>query len=1323
MTDQHTHPAAAAAPAPPPPPRRRRWPRVLAWLVVAPLVLVVGLAGAGLLAAHTERGSRWLWQAAVVVLDGKLAGQWEGGTLADGAHLREVAYTDGATHVTLDRLDGRWALQSAPWRLRIAFLQLGTLDLKLAPQAPAQAPAALPQRLTLPLALRVDAVSVHRLILHAPALELTDIALHGETDGRHHTLVLDNLTTPYGRVNASMRLDGARPFALSGDAAVAGRYDTHSYHLSLHLSGSLEALRADLSASGDRLAGHANVSAAPFDAVPLKRAQVAIDHLDPRLFSATAPSADLSLRADLAPVDGASTLQVAGPISVSNAESGSLDRQRLPLVSAAARVMLDATHQVLTDVQVRLPGGATLTGGGKIEHQAQTGRTTGQFELAARKLDLRALQGKLPATRLAGPLKVTLDGGSQQVALDWRDPTRRIQLDAVLDGGAVTLRSARLSAGAGRIDLRGSLRTDAGGSYEANAVMTQFDPAAWFDTGVVSSIRAGQPATRISGQLQARGTLHPTLDVEAKFALRDSQYAGLPMGGEGTVRLAGGRLLPSSAQLLVAGNRARLDGSFGAAGDRLRVDVDAPHLNRLGFGLAGLLQVHGQLSGTLVRPALQADFRAEQLAFGNQRLAHLSGRANIEGGLHAPGTSRLELTLAGRDYRASQVALSRVDINLAGTRASHRIRAEFAGTLRGQPLALALAAQGGVTDQQGRLGWDGTIQKLSNDGLPRFALTRPWRVKAAAQTVQLGAAHFTLAGASVDLGQFDYRQGELRTSGSINALDIGNVLTLVKEFTGTAPPLQSNLVLDGSWNLVLAKQADGFVQLARRSGDLMLTDGRRQTLGVAPGLRALGISALRVRADLRADQINLTAHAAAGSIGQLDAKVSTAVQMRDGRPSLPEHAPLAGSAAFDVPNLNAVGALAGPQLLLKGRAAARLTLGGTVGKPLLSGNVTGDDLSITMFDLGIQLTDGTVRLAMDRNAIELNQVEFHGGAGTLKATGRIGLEQADPAMNATIVADKLQLFAAPDRQLILSGQAKASGNAEHLAIAGKFVVDRARFDLPPSGTPSLGDDVVIVRDNGQTQAAKANAAARAARISEKPANRFAPHVDVDLDLGRDFRFKGAGADLLLRGSMHVRSEPLAPLRASGTIQIAEGTYEAFGRRLSIERGHINFTGPLDNPGLFIIAMRTNQAVEAGVQVTGTVRQPRVTLVSDPNVPDEAKLSWLMFGHGPESAGLGQQQAVAGAALAMLGTAGGKRIVQNFGIDQFSIGSSDSGLPDQQVVNIGKAISESLSIGFEQSLTSAASIAKLTWQLSRRWSLVARTGSIYGLDILFNRRFD
>jgi translocation and assembly module TamB len=92
------------------------------------------------------------------------------------------------------------------------------------------------------------------------------------------------------------------------------------------------------------------------------------------------------------------------------------------------------------------------------------------------------------------------------------------------------------------------------------------------------------------------------------------------------------------------------------------------------------------------------------------------------------------------------------------------------------------------------------------------------------------------------------------------------------------------------------------------------------------------------------------------------------------------------------------------------------------------------------------------------------------------------------------------------------------------------------------------------------------------------------------------------------------------MRATGTVRVVTGTYEAFGRKLEIEYGYINFNGAVDNPGMNIRAMRRNQEVEAGVEVTGTVRLPRVRLVSEPNVPDEDKLSWLMFGYGAEAPG-------------------------------------------------------------------------------------------------------
>ena len=65
-----------------------------------------------------------------------------------------------------------------------------------------------------------------------------------------------------------------------------------------------------------------------------------------------------------------------------------------------------------------------------------------------------------------------------------------------------------------------------------------------------------------------------------------------------------------------------------------------------------------------------------------------------------------------------------------------------------------------------------------------------------------------------------------------------------------------------------------------------------------------------------------------------------------------------------------------------------------------------------------------------------------------------------------------------------------------------------------------------------------------------------------------------------------------PLRAVGNVRVTPGsTYTAFGRKLNIENGFFTFNGPVTNPGINILAMRRNQEIEAGVQVTGTVQSP------------------------------------------------------------------------------------------------------------------------------------
>jgi translocation and assembly module TamB len=495
------------------------------------------------------------------------------------------------------------------------------------------------------------------------------------------------------------------------------------------------------------------------------------------------------------------------------------------------------------------------------------------------------------------------------------------------------------------------------------------------------------------------------------------------------------------------------------------------------------------------------------------------------------------------------------------------------------------------------------------------------------------------------------------------------------------------------------------------------------TVEIGRGLASMGISDIRARAEFTGgNRLNATVHAQASRVGVIDANAHTTLVMRDGLLTVDPQSALSGDVNASVPSLRTTGGLLGPSYLLDGRLGLKLALHGTVGKPSVTGALTGDGLSATVVSQGVQLKDGVVRIALSENMVDFQQVEFRGASGTLRATGRIRIDGAEPDLTASIVADKLDVFASPDRHLSLSGSASiANGGTESgLAINGKFVVDSALFDMPEQAAPSLGDDVVIIRPDGT----RSGGQPRPTDGEAPPASPFAPRANIEIGLGRDFRFRGQGADLALAGTITATSAPNTPLRAVGNVRVLQGsTYTAFGRKLAIENGFFTFNGPVTNPGINILAMRRNQQVEAGVQVTGTLQAPVARLVSEPSVPDNEKLSWLLFGHGTDQGNNLGQQSTMTTALALLGSATGKRIAQTVGLDEFSIGRSDVGLTDPQVVMVSKAINEWLVIGYEQGLQSASNAVKATINLSRYWSLVVYGGTFYGTDVLYTRRFD
>ncbi|MFX7748044.1 hypothetical protein ABTK03_21935, partial [Acinetobacter baumannii] len=74
-----------------------------------------------------------------------------------------------------------------------------------------------------------------------------------------------------------------------------------------------------------------------------------------------------------------------------------------------------------------------------------------------------------------------------------------------------------------------------------------------------------------------------------------------------------------------------------------------------------------------------------------------------------------------------------------------------------------------------------------------------------------------------------------------------------------------------------------------------------------------------------------------------------------------------------------------------GQLAASLQFAGTVGAPKISGFLTGQDIEVALYDQGIRLTKGVVRVALDQNVVDLQDVVFYGGDGTVRAKGRVQL--------------------------------------------------------------------------------------------------------------------------------------------------------------------------------------------------------------------------------------------------------------------------------------------------------------------------------------------
>ena len=506
----------------------------------------------------------------------------------------------------------------------------------------------------------------------------------------------------------------------------------------------------------------------------------------------------------------------------------------------------------------------------------------------------------------------------------------------------------------------------------------------------------------------------------------------------------------------------------------------------------------------------------------------------------------------------------------------------------------------------------------------------------------------------------------------------------------------------------------------------------------------------KLEAQANKRQLQAIFQATGSRIGQVSGALTA--NMANNPWQLADEQAWAGELKASIANLAWLGELINEDWQTAGRLDAQLQLAGTPKQPRLDGEVLGQALGIQLRTQGLQLTQGRLKARLEENRLRIEQLRFVSSnqrppralrqamaqaaeilpnEGSLEISGEMRVDRNQPEGEAALDF-RLQHLAAwqqADQWISLSGAGKLTWHQNTLGLRGNLGIDAAYWQLAPAGMPRLSDDVVILRPG------------------DKVSSTLRPQLDVDLqtELGEHFHFAGAGLRTRLVGQVRLTASGRDLPRASGSIRTRDGQFSAYGQQLSIERGVLRFQGLPENPALEVRAIRKGLSVEPGVQISGTAQRPVVRLISDPELPDHEKLSWLVFGHGTSSVGSADIGVLLGAAGGLLGNDAGsvlQQLKQNFGLDEFGIrqGSLDgSGIRQsgsrvvggqfgnmvdtqsatgRQILSIGKRLGSNATLSYEQSLGTAEGIVKLAIKLTENLTLIGRAGTDSALDLFY-----
>jgi translocation and assembly module TamB len=255
-------------------------------------------------------------------------------------------------------------------------------------------------------------------------------------------------------------------------------------------------------------------------------------------------------------------------------------------------------------------------------------------------------------------------------------------------------------------------------------------------------------------------------------------------------------------------------------------------------------------------------------------------------------------------------------------------------------------------------------------------------------------------------------------------------------------------------------------------------------------------------------------------------------------------------------------------------------------------------------------------------------------------------------------------------------------------------------------------------------------------------------VQVRIALGEKVLVKMEGIDAQLDGGTDLSFKSLENITSKGEIKVVKGRYRAYGVNLEIIRGRLFYAGgPITQPTLDILALRTVGEVRAGITVGGILQAPVIKLYSEPAMPDVDILAYIVFGHPLGNTSTSEQAAmmaqVAGALLSRGQSDSLQEQIKNrMGLSTLEIQTSSpesarrmgykevgvtptGAKPASQgagvseaMLTVGKYLTPQLYLSYGRSLYTGGNQFRLRYDLFKQWQIETQTGNESSVDLYY-----